>query len=827
MNFIKLLLDKNNPTVEQGFIRLSIGLAIFTYFVWSAISTSSSNSDTNNPLILSTVYAAFALSMFLSLRFLPDFHVRLRIVATIIDFFFLTIAFTTITENILPFIFIYLWIPVGNGFRFGIRELFYSTGLAIGSFIYVLIYSQYWQNNESLGIGILILLLLIPTYVSLFLKRLNFAHQKLESEIKRADDANHSKDEFLANMSHELRTPLNSILNISETLSDTKLDGKQREYLNVIHTCTTLLREHITHILDFSKIENSITAPDNQLFNINELLDRVQLILQENANTKGLEFSFHFDEQCPRIINGDSGKISQVLINLASNAIKFTDKGYVRIYTQYSGSNETSGDLRFDIIDSGIGIPDNLKSQIFSRFFQVDPSKTRRHSGSGLGTAICKKLVEALGGEINFSSNENIGSRFWFTVPVSLPTQPEMSAFTRCIYLVSTNQKHKDIINDCVNMWGYTLKVFNHIPAITEAIKLTNEKPCAIIIDSSTTLSMADIAITQQHCNPVSTNYILLAYSNSMSEKYLDKFNHTLSTPIDTKKLYTLLKDTTSTTVHNSANVNSLNQENNYKIGRSLHILVGDDQETNQYVYRQILEKYGHHVTTVRTGEEALSALEEARFDLGILDLHMPTLSGIDVIKMFRFTSPDRKVPFIIITANTTESAMKECLEVADGYLSKPIERNKLLHTIKIIISRAEFVEHKEHTPDIGIFDEITLFEQQYYLSHKDLYENDFITSLFSVFFHDCAELIQSAATSLKQNEREKLLDTLHAIKGVASDIRAVRLAKMANYAHERLLNSHTHYDFMLATLNHISETYKDTQVVMQQFIHATQKNNA
>lgn len=831
MNFVKSLLGKNNPTIEQGFIRLTIGLSIFTYFCWSILNSSISsdpiNFIENNEFILSALYATFAVVMYILIRIYSHLHVQLRITATVVDFCFLTIAFTTITENILPFIFIYLWIPVGNGFRFGVRELFYSTTLAITSFITVLFYSNYWQSHESLGVGILILLLVIPTYVSLFLKRLHLVHEKLESEIKRADAANHAKDEFLANMSHELRTPLNSVLNISETLADTKLDGKQREYLNVIQTCTSLLREHINHILEYAKFEYTTSTLDNQLFNVKELLNRVQVILQESANSKGLEFSIHHTESCPATLRGDSGKISQVLINLASNAIKFTEKGFVRIDTQYSETTEFSGELRIDITDSGIGIPDNQQSRIFSRFFQVDPSKTRRHGGSGLGTAICKKLVEALGGKIGFSSNEKIGSRFWYTVPVTVPTHEVAASFTSSVYLVSTNQKHKDLFSDSMALWGFSLKFYNNIQSMISTLKTTNEKPLAIIIDSSTTLAIGEISIAQEYCDPLSTNYILLAYSSNISDKHMDKFNHILTTPVDTKMLYVLLKESGTTTPYTEKNINPINKDSNHKIGRPLHILVGDDQETNQYVYRQILEKYGHHVTTVRAGDEALSMLEEARVDLAILDLHMPGLSGIDVIKMFRFTSPDRKIPFIIITANTTESAIKECIEVADGYLSKPIERTKLLQTIKIIMSRAEYVEQATHAPDLGIFEQFNLFERDYYFSHADLYEDNFISSLFSVFSHDCAELIATAASALQKGEQEKLSDTLHAIKGIASDIRAVRLSKIASYAHDKLQNSTTNTEIISSLLNHLSTTFMDTQVELKQFIHAIQKNNA
>ena len=306
-----------------------------------------------------------------------------------------------------------LWAIFGNGFRYGKKYLYHAQILSIIGFLIASNVSPYWLTHQTIGYSLLAMLITLPLYVAKLIGRLHEATHKEEIERQKATQASLAKTQFVANMSHEIRTPLNGIIGISTLFKTTPLNADQRDLLKTLDSSSKLLLSLLNNVLDFTKIEERKFTIENVAFSPAEAIHDSLEIFRMQANSKGVQLGASVSNTLGTL-KGDAFVLRQVLANLLGNAVKFTQDGSVTISATLLQENADESTVRFEVIDTGVGIPADKQSKIFDSFTQADSSTTRKFGGSGLGLTIAKHMVEEMGGSLNFHSTEGVGSRFWF-----------------------------------------------------------------------------------------------------------------------------------------------------------------------------------------------------------------------------------------------------------------------------------------------------------------------------------------------------------------------------------------------------------------------------
>ena len=308
---------------------------------------------------------------------------------------------------------VYLWITFGNGFRFGKKYLYHSQAMSILGFFVATRVNPYWADHYPVTFGFLIILVALPLYVAKLIDRMHQATHKEEIERQKATQASLAKTQFVANMSHEIRTPLNGIIGISTLFKTTPLNADQSDLLKTLDSSSKLLLSLLNNVLDFTKIEERKFTIENVAFSPAEAIHDSLEIFRMQANSKGVQLGASVSNTLGTL-KGDAFVLRQVLANLLGNAVKFTQDGSVTISATLLQEDADESTVRFEVIDTGVGIPADKQSKIFDSFTQADSSTTRKFGGSGLGLTIAKHMVEEMGGSLNFHSTEGVGSRFWF-----------------------------------------------------------------------------------------------------------------------------------------------------------------------------------------------------------------------------------------------------------------------------------------------------------------------------------------------------------------------------------------------------------------------------
>ncbi len=769
---------------EQALLRVVFALIIFVY-LFLIFDLDKSSSTQKAALIFSGIFFIYAALLERAISFSQKPSGMRQPLEMIADLSAVTFGMLMTGETGALFYGIYIWIIVGNGIRYGTRALIRSHVLSVVGFTVVILMNDFWSVHRTIALGLLLTLIMIPLYTLKLLERLNQA-------VTHAEEASKAKSYFLAHMSHEMRTPLNGVIGASDLILGTHLNAEQKDLVQTLRNSGQMLLKLIENVLDFSKIESGKLVAEAVDFDLHGLVNGIMDMFAYQAEQKGLRLHTQFSAETFFLLRGDSLHLRQIIINLVGNAIKFTNKGMVELRVSTLNQDEATSHLRFEVIDTGIGIAQESQQAIFESFTQADAATTRKYGGTGLGTTIAKQLVQFMGGQIGLTSEVSKGSVFWFELPFekqppnhildAMPTWSQVHVIG-----VGMNTEEKTAIANHLGGWGGQFdhasslaKFFSHLVRTNP-----NGKQRFVVLGAPHGIGMdaKEFAVhVWAEFSQDNVSLILLdpdIYSNTEEELLEMGYSCLLKTPINISLLFNALHGVMAT--RPAADVISFREhyERNSLKKPKLDILVADDNGTNRKIISKILERGGHRVDLVENGEEALDLLENKQFDLAILDMYMPNMGGLEAAKIYRVTAHhEPQMPIVILTANATTEARRECEEARiDAFLTKPIDALTLLDTVARLAAtpkNAGFTGLVAAPPEPATKGDGALLNENTLRRLKLLGGGgDFVDTVVQGFISEGEQLLEAMGAVLLKHEYGAFKELAHTLKGSAGNVGA------------------------------------------------------
>ncbi len=674
---------------EQGILRLIISSLVFLYLLPDAFAQRDPW-----PLYVMSIHLVLALLIFLRIAYSTEISPARRVFAQLADVAAISWYMAVFGESAAPLFLLYIWVTLGSGFRFGPRYLVSELAMSVVGFGIALYVNQFWREHVSLGVGLLIGMFAVSLYVLSLVRRMFDA-------LARAEAANLAKRRFISVVSHEMRTPLNAIIGMADLLRDTPLSREQADMLQTLRGSSRVMLGLVEDVLDFSKIEAGRLALEKADFDLHALVNSTCRIVAAQAAAKGIEFLVSIMPEVPPAVRGDPHYLRQILINLAGNAVKFTERGSVTVHVSVQSETETGMRVKFSVRDTGIGIAPDAQARIFESFTQADQSTTRRFGGTGLGTTIAKQLAELMGGKIGLESAVGLGSTFWFEV--NLDKQPERAGGAGAgelagarVLLVGFPEAQRGLLEQALAGWGVAPVAVPSVEAgvarLVSEISLAKPYHSALLYASGEDLKLAQ---RFRRAAPDPAPPTVLAVPRDADVQRIDAltsgFAAILELPFDKRRLFNVLHSVSAGDEVRDGVVRLQDYARRGAAAKKLRVLVADDNPTNREVIGKILERGGHAVALVNDGEQALDALERERYDLVILDRNMPGIGGIEALQALRLMTRGReRLPVIMLSADVTAQAKREALQAgADAFLPKPIEALRMLEEIQTLCAAA------------------------------------------------------------------------------------------------------------------------------------------
>jgi two-component system sensor histidine kinase RpfC len=769
-----------DPDIEQSWLRVSICLIAFGYVWYLILAEGRITAGLWMGLLASVGDVLVGGYMIWTLRRTKAHVVRLRYLGIVADNTALTIGMAGAGEGGVAMIGIYLWVTIGNGFRFGPKYLLSSYWLSIVGFGLQLLLVPFWQQHRAIGVGLLLAGAIVPLYVLVLLIRLT-------SQKDAAEQLSNAKSRFVANVSHELRTPLTGVFAVYDLLRTRRLAPSERELIGMLGNAIGTLKTSVDAVLQMSKLEAGAERAERKPFNLWFFLHQLAMLIRPQSAQKGLSWTLHVDQHVPSSVVGDPTHLGHVLGNLLNNALKFTSTGGVSLRVV----NASEGRIRFEVSDTGIGIPLDQQEKLFERFVQVDNSARRKFGGTGLGTSIARDLTELMGGSISVVSAPGQGSTFRVELPLEASecaTQDVEWGAWRRVLVVGQPSADRDEV--AIALRSMDLETDIAATTVGDSTQFDSQKYYAalLVMSANEAASYSESVLRDRAGSAcpwlvVSPSFTSTQRASLIAGGAAGLLEGEISVELLKSTLIPLLYrlEVTGSHLPESAPT-SANTES-----RTLNLLIADDNVSNRLLISRILTDAGHKVEAVGRGDDAFDAMAAKQFDLALLDLNMPDMCGPDVVKLFRASSVGGpRLPIVILSADATPAAKQESFDAgADEFLTKPVTAATLFGTIDRLLAgastrttptpRAQAVGPRGK-PDQRNVMQLVDSEQIQSLRRIARGDRKFLDQYVSAAFSDIERAISDLRVAVRKENVRDARSALHIIEGTAASVGASAL---------------------------------------------------
>jgi two-component system sensor histidine kinase RpfC len=812
------LTSRSDSEHIQPILRAAAGIAAAIYALSSAPNDNLGYGFSKMTQVWICLLGGFVtggLSFFIHILLYPSVNRIRRLTGLFHDMAWCGLALYAFGNNGILIWGMYLWLVIGYGFRYGVNYLYLASATALLSFYIVAYFSPYYRNNyELMALGTFLLALVLPVYLGGVLR-------SLQRNLETARQADRLKTRFLANVSHDLRTPLHAILANCDALADcvrTNQTGT-RSLLDMREAANTL-NDLVTDLLDLAKLEAGRVALQPECFNILESVGKVRRLNLAAAQKHDTHIYLSVDPDTPEHVLGDRLAVEQILNNIISNAVKYTDHGHIHIELRPLQTADADGKIRlqFRVQDTGIGMDTDATERIFARFEQANPVYARQYAGAGLGLSIAKELLSLMNGSITVASKKGVGSCFTLSVPMT----PLHEASNRNPHVAAPFRLEIVCAEERLSFWQALSSQGVIPPASVHSLPRVEQRSLRNLLigaeDGCILLDALDLDIEEvsafadsERFGTAPTFILVNAPGDRISAGDYRAFRSVCATSgVHEINQAIAIAYWSSRHVSSSDVVETEKADSSHALSGTV-VLVADDNELNRRVITNMLVAIGVRVVQAKTGREALAALTELQLDAAVLDVQMPDLTGTDVMTAFVTPAQSRTVPLIALTADTTSECTSRCIAAgASLVLHKPVSARRLYQELYSVISaddlsRHEDLQKQDRELDLNLLRELSWSAQ----------EPDYLPKLVDCFERDGDLLLREIRETLHAEDALRCRALLHRFKGMSSSIGA---ASLADQCGRTLALSDADLICGNSLLDEIASLHKETSMALEHF---------